>query len=265
MAGYKTPTDCRAAPGDNAVDQQVGGMKALGLDFLILAACHGATPEVPPIALTPTEYNNTVRDLLGMPMDPSDWPDAPDIAAQMAPPKGEQAGLFGSAPVEFAPCPYRFPEEAGVEGFEGMADGQEPSPYRIEELQKAGVLFGAFTLVSPSFFTCENWASASSEEQQTCGWSSLSRFVQRAWRRPITEDETQRLQTFWDSQLQQGTPEEAVVLTAAAILQSPSFLYRIEGADRKKRRNWVVPLNDWEMASRLSCFLWDSMPDAPPG
>ena len=50
----------------------------IGLGFL-MACSPGATPNIAPILLTPTEYNNSVRDLLGMPDAGADWPDAPAV------------------------------------------------------------------------------------------------------------------------------------------------------------------------------------------
>ena len=227
----------------------------------LLGACRDAPPESVPIALTPVEYNNTIRDLLGMPADGEDWPKAPEIIERLSPSQGSQAGLFGSEPITLPPWPWEFPEEAGVDHYEGMADGQSATPYLVEELQKAAVYYGAYTLSSPTFFACEKWASLSESEQIDCGWKSLERFAERAWRRPLTDETRSALQTFWETQLQQGTPEEALVLTASGILQSPQFLFRIEQADRLEGPS-VQPLDDWELAARLSYFLWDSMPDA---
>ena len=213
------------------------------------------------LALTPTEFNNTVRDLLGLPMDGDEWPEKPAIAEQLLPGQGEKSGVFGLALVEQPPWPWMFPEEAGIEGFEGLDEGQSPSPYSVEEIQKACLYYASYTLVSPTFFSCENWADLAAEEQQTCGWESLVGFAERAWRRPLTTDETSRLKTFWEATWGAGTPDEAIVLTAAAILQSPSFSFRIEEGDLEALDGTHLPLTDWEMASRLSYLIWDSMPD----
>lgn len=230
------------------------------------AASQPSPPDVPPpaalLALTPTEFNNTIRDLLGMPMDAQDWPDAPPIAAQLLPVQGAKSGVFGLSLVELPPWPWSFPEEAGVEGFEGLDEGQTPSPYSVEEIQKATVYYAAYVLASPTFFRCETWAELPTSEQQECGWDSLMHFAHRAWRRPVTATERERLDAFWTGAWAEGTPEEAVVLSAAAILQSPSFTFRIEHGLPDKAQGDSLPLTDWEMASRLSYFLWDSMPDA---
>jgi hypothetical protein len=215
----------------------------------------------PLIALTPTEYNLSISDLLGFPKNGNAWPDAPEILERLSPSAGERAGLFGVYLNEVEPWPWSFPPENGVNDFDGMEDGQEPSAYRTEELQKAAVHFAAFTLVSPTFFTCSDWTTRSKADQEQCGWFSLKRFANRAWRKPLNEEETTRLRTFWESNWADGTADEAVVLTAAGILQSPGFLYRVETGLLDQSDDGAVPLSDWEMASRLSYFLWDTMPD----
>jgi len=219
---------------------------------LAMSCSRGSTPTIAPIALTPTEYNNTIRDLLGMPDTGSDWPQAPAVAERLSPPTGQVTDVFGLAS-SAAGWPWALPDEVGVDHFEGMVDGQAPSAYQLEELQKAAVHFGAYTLVSPSFSACG--------QLENCAWPSLERFAQRAWRRPITEDESRRLRAFWNAQRAAGAFDEAVALTAAGILQSPQFIYRMEQGKDTNREKGRIKLTDWEIASRLSYFLWDSMPD----
>ena len=232
-------------------------------------------PESPLIALTPTQFNNTVRDLLVLPADVKDWPTMPQIG--VAAPLGAAGGIFGSAAVVPAPWPYTFPAEAGVDGFEGMAKGQVPSSYSVEQLQKAARHYGSFVLVSPVFFVCDGktWATSAAAARDACAHQSLLRFAQRAWRRPLTVAEGDRITGLWDAMKLLGTPEQAVALAASAILQAPGFLFRIERGDASRsdvaRKNGVIkaagggtalPLSDWEMASRLSYYLWNSMPDS---
>ncbi len=243
-------------------------MTPLLLAFLALPGCDAdgtddASPTVTPLpaplrALTPTEYNNTIRDLLVMPDDGDDWPAAPAIAARFTAYEGEQSGVFGISTAEEPPWPRILPEEAGVAGFEGLAVGQEPSAYLLEELQKAAVHFASFALVSSDFFQCEDWSTT---QDLGCAWTSIARFAQRAWRRPLDHAERERLEAFWDANLADGTPEEALVLTVAGILQAPQFVYRIERGDPDRATGDKVPLTDWEVATRLSLLLWDSMPD----
>ncbi len=231
------------------------------LPALVLLACsRGATPDIAPIALTPTEYNNTIRDLLGMPDDPGAWPAPPAVAARLSPAVGSLRGFAGER--EAPPWPWVLPDEVGVDGFEGLADGQSPSAYQLEELQRAAVHYGAYTLVSESFFACDDWENLAPDRQESCAWDSLERFTQRAWRRPITDAERRRLRDFWTTNVAAGALDEAVALTAAGVLQAPQFVYRIEVGDETKRERGRVRLTDWEIASRLSYLLWDSLPDA---
>jgi hypothetical protein len=227
---------------------------ALGLAGAI-GACRGepeestelpvAPPESPLVMLTPTEYNNSVRELLGMPSDGEDWP-SPASAGSSA----SQA------------WPWFFPPEVGMEGFEGIAAGQASSPYRLEQVYGAASHFSNYALHSSTFFVCDTWDGLDDPEQKSCGWSSIARFAQRAWRRPLTDSERNRLQSFWESSWDGGTPDEAVKLLVSGILQSPQFLYRLEHGRPAGQVGSALPLDDWEMASRLSYFLWDSMPDA---
>jgi hypothetical protein len=143
-----------------------------------------------------------------------------------------------------------------------MADGQIPSAYRVEELQKAADHFASYALVSPIFFVCDDWPDLEGSAKEECAWSSLERFAQRAWRRPIRDGERERLRAFFDTNWAAGEPDEAVALTVSGLLQTPAFLFRVESGSGNPRADGAIGLTGWEMATRLSYFLWNSMPDA---
>ena len=82
-----------------------------------------ASPEAALLALSPTELNNSYRDLLGFSADPDEWPAAPEIASRLNPGLDERSSIFGQSSAAPDPWPWSFPEEAGVDGFDGMADG----------------------------------------------------------------------------------------------------------------------------------------------
>lgn len=84
-------------------------------------------------------------------------------------------------------------------------------------------------------------------------------FAARAYRRPLTESEKDDLRALYRRLRDQGLPHEQTVrLTIARVLVAPAFLYKLEqpgpGAE-------PVSVSDWELASRLSYFLWSSAPD----
>jgi hypothetical protein len=85
-------------------------------------------------------------------------------------------------------------------------------------------------------------------------------FAHYAWRRPLTGAEEQRLRDFYTA-LRAGGLDHSGALRAllARILVAPAFLYRAEPAQTFADQR--VPLSDWELASRLSYFLWSSLPD----
>ncbi len=99
--------------------------------------------------------------------------------------------------------------------------------------------------------------------------SDCLQFAGRAWRRPLTEKEKQSLRSFYDKTIS-ADPDHRKAIRAllARILIAPQFLYRVEQvADTSPVRpvvdiSAVRPLTAWELAGRLSYFLWSSIPDA---
>ena len=219
----------------------------------------GAQPvsdRLPPVALTPAEYNNSIADLLGFPRNGEQWPERPTLADRINPRRTASTGVFLPPPPP-AVWPWRFPEEPGSQGFDGIIQGQSPSSYQVEELHLAGMHFGSFALISPTFLTCSDWDALTGEQQQSCAWSSIERFAPRAYRRPLSAEERARLAAFWHDNLAEFPLDEAVALSVAGILQAPAFHFRLDSRAVAGRDE----LGPWELASRLSYFLWDSMPD----
>lgn len=89
----------------------------------------------------------------------------------------------------------------------------------------------------------------------------LGRFLPRAFRRPATADELERYSKLVDRAIAGGQKWEAgVQLAIQAALISPKFLFRLE-LDGRPAGDEPTPLDDYQLASRLSYFLWSSMPD----
>ncbi len=94
-----------------------------------------------------------------------------------------------------------------------------------------------------------------------CVRDILTAFAKRAWRRPPTTLDIDKLMPLVALAKAEGEDTEAgLKLALRAILVSPRFLFRFE-LDPNPNGGVVRPLDDWELASRLSYFLWSSMPD----
>ncbi|HUS08339.1 MAG TPA: DUF1592 domain-containing protein [Bryobacteraceae bacterium] len=87
----------------------------------------------------------------------------------------------------------------------------------------------------------------------------LSEFMAKAYRRPVTRAEVDRVLALYDRTMERGDAyEESVKLALKAVLVSPNFLFRNEEGSGKPG---IHPLGQHELASRLSYFLWSTMPD----
>ena len=99
-------------------------------------------------------------------------------------------------------------------------------------------------------------------EEHACAMETLEAFAQRAYRRPVSQAEAQRLSGFVDLVMKNGGSYlEGIQTAMQAALCSPHFLYRWELDPESMKAGQTRELNDYEVASRLSYFLWSSMPD----
>ncbi len=90
----------------------------------------------------------------------------------------------------------------------------------------------------------------------------IHNFANRAFRRPATDAEVKSLLGLWTKADGDGrTFEQSIDVALQAVLVSPSFLFRVEQDPQPGEADNVHTLNDYELASRLSYFLWSSMPD----
>ena len=86
----------------------------------------------------------------------------------------------------------------------------------------------------------------------------LHKFAQRAWRRPVAQDEMQPYLKAYAAERAAGESlRSAYHVALLGVLTSRNFTYLVEGETQPRER-----LTDWELAARLSYFLWSSMPDA---
>jgi Protein of unknown function (DUF1592)/Protein of unknown function (DUF1588)/Protein of unknown function (DUF1587)/Protein of unknown function (DUF1585)/Protein of unknown function (DUF1595) len=175
--------------------------------------------------LNNTEYDNTVRDLLGDASQPA----------------------------------KAFPADSVASGFDNEASVLSMSPLLAEKYSNS-----AKTLVESllggakrsQVMTCDAATGG-----DACTQRILSEFAKRAWRAPPAPADVTRLVTLAKSAVTLGGAiEEGIRAALRSILLSPRFLFRVETDPSPGSTSH--PLTGHELASRLSYFLWSSMPDA---
>ena len=104
---------------------------------------------------------------------------------------------------------------------------------------------------------------ANGQHQPGCERKILAQFARRAFRRAVKPEDVQPYENLVAAQRQTGASfNEAIGAGLQAILVSPDFLFRIENNEATKPQvNEVQPVSPFSLASRLSYFLWSSMPD----
>jgi hypothetical protein len=174
--------------------------------------------------LTSRQYNNTVRSLFPM----------LTLPAQEFP----AANTRGSS-------------------FDNDAAAQIASPTLVERQQRAAQSIAEAAVAQIALaLPCR---PATAAEEPTCGRTFVTAFLERAWRRPPAADELTSTTAFFESMRTKYGFNTAAQLTIEAILQTPDFLYLVRPAGVAS--GGQVPLSNYEIASRVSYFLWEDMPD----
>lgn len=152
---------------------------------------------------------------------------------------------------------FELPIDDRREGFDNNADALTPSKLHIEQYNAAAEAIAAVAAADlPALIDC------TPDTDPNCSQRFVAEFGARAFRRPLTTEELADFHTFFA-----GPPGEAdfaagVEVTIQLMLQAPQFLYRIELHEAGGAPGELAPLDEYQVASRLSYFLWGSMPDA---
>ena len=133
---------------------------------------------------------------------------------------------------------------------------------RFEAIDIGGP-FDQVTKPSPEnlrrIFVCK----PASEDDMACARSIVSNFATRAFRRPATRAEVDQFLSLVSLARKQGDSfEEGIAAAIEAVLVAPPFLFRMEKDRPATTEHQSISVGDYELASRLSYFLWSTMPDA---
>jgi Protein of unknown function (DUF1592)/Protein of unknown function (DUF1588)/Protein of unknown function (DUF1587)/Protein of unknown function (DUF1595)/Protein of unknown function (DUF1585) len=109
-------------------------------------------------------------------------------------------------------------------------------------------------------FLCRPTAGDHAQEEQ-CASTILSAVMRRAYRRPVTTTDIDRSLTFYRKGRAQADFDTGIQMALEAVLINPEFLLRVESDPKTVPPGGVYRISDLELASRLSFFLWSSIPD----
>lgn len=187
-------------------------------------------PEPTPrlVRLTHVQYDNTIRDLLGVDASPSSG----------------------------------FLDDPLVEGFDNNASALFVSDRLARDYRRAAEELAASVTADEELW--QVLVPCDPQEGSECAATFIEHFGRRTYRRPLDEDEVKRYLDLFEqgeALYDDGSSfARGVRLVVEAMLQSPHFLYRLELSSEAQDGN-VVALTGWEIASRLSYLLWSSAPD----
>ena len=107
-------------------------------------------------------------------------------------------------------------------------------------------------------FACRPTAQA---DETTCAKNIVSTLARRAYRQPVADADLETLLSFYQSGRNRGDFDTGIQQALARILVSPHFVFRFEHDPATVAPGGIYRLSDVELASRLSFFLWSSIPD----
>jgi Protein of unknown function (DUF1592)/Protein of unknown function (DUF1588)/Protein of unknown function (DUF1587)/Protein of unknown function (DUF1595)/Protein of unknown function (DUF1585) len=142
---------------------------------------------------------------------------------------------------------------AGVPGFIALP--------HLQSLTIAGPFAVTGIADTPSrrrIFTCR---PASIRDEASCAQQIIARLARQAFRRPATDAETEFLLKYYKEGWKEGAFEGGIRMAVQAILANPKFLFRFERTPAAAAAGINYRLDDLDLASRLSYFLWSSVPD----
>jgi mono/diheme cytochrome c family protein len=131
----------------------------------------------------------------------------------------------------------------------------------VENITVSGPFNATGTIETPSrrrLFICQ---PAKAQEEPGCARRIISTLARRAYRRPVTDADMTSLMSFYDAGRREGAFDRGIELATRAVLVSPKFVFRVERDPAGVTAGSAYRISDLDLASRLSFFLWSSIPD----
>ena len=139
--------------------------------------------------------------------------------------------------------------------------GGQDRLYRVNSFQLQGPFDAKGISATPSrerIFTCK---PESVDAQERCARQIITSLATRAYRRPVSADDVNELLQYYQEGAKEGGFEGGIRSAVTGLLASPFFLYRGERVPTGLRPGEAYAISDLELASKLSFFLWNTIPD----
>ncbi|MBM3778250.1 MAG: DUF1592 domain-containing protein [Acidimicrobiia bacterium] len=209
-----------------------------------------------PIRVFSVEAGNGAQDTVDRRLLDADWVIRVPVRAG---PREITATFLNRAPalLEIPVRPYLRPYPDG-----GGAYSTRRAAY-LDSIVVSGPFTQSGVSDTPSrerIFVCQ---PATQAEEATCATTILSTLARRAYRRPVTQAEVADLMGFFERGREERGFEGGIERALQALLVSPKFLFRIQQEPADVAPGGVYRIADLNLASRLSFFLWSSIPDEP--
>ena len=160
--------------------------------------------------------------------------------------------------------PYPAVEENNVNYLAGIreigvrsefTDGREMPRVKIHSVEFEGPIYDAWPPAAHRNIFVD---SPNREDHSLYAREIISSFMTRAWRRPVTDAEVDSVVSVWESSFRENHDfQQGIKDALLVVLTSPQFLFLIENSNGPEAEN----VDNWELASKLSYFLWNSPPD----
>ena len=263
-------------PGETELQLAVRQKLVAELDALLTESVrhHAVPPRTPVRRMNRLQYGSAVVDLLDLKVELFSLPEriVRDYSGYFQPASGRMPDLVKVGNRPLGKSQLIAPRLSGVVPFPQDPKASNGFDNRADLLTISPILMESFLELSRSIFespdfkarTCGKWVAyflppPKAEPIDRALYKRLRALLTHAFRRPVDERTLARYVAYATERMQAGDDfTTAMKTTASAALASPQFLYLYDGATTGDRPQ---PLDEYELASRVSFFLWSSGPD----
>jgi len=154
------------------------------------------------------------------------------------------------APIEYTLADATIGNQIEITTLSHLKDFEITGPYKVTGVSD--------TPIRRRIFVCR---PSNAAEEMPCATRIVTALARQAYRRPVTAEDLEGLMSFYDAGRKDGNFESGIRMALEALLAGPSFVFRLERTPADIKPGQAYYVNNLELASRLSYFLWSTAPD----